>query len=333
MKLLKVFYFLFFICSPTLTFSQWNLSGRVLDEKKLPIPFANVYIKNNTDLRTQTDENGKYSLQLFDGEYFIIVNVPGYEERETYVVIANKGAVKDIQLFPIKINELEEAEISVKRGNPGREIMLKVVKKRDQINPWAYPHSTDVYIKATESITRKEKESDEKNDRQESDPFEEEKRKMAKLAGNMNIAEIQVTRNYSPPNKVKEIRNAYELRGDDKTLYYTTTVKSNFNFFQNLLYLEDLHSTPVMSPISGPGILSYRYRLEAQYEENGRKINKIKILPRMSSTSTLTGYIYVVDSLWLIQKLDLTMEKGNLFMYDYFSIHQEFDLPGDSMCV
>ena len=43
---------------------------------------------------------------------------------------------------------------------------------------------------------------------------------MAKLAGNMNIAEIQVTRNYSPPNKVKEIRNAYELRGDDKTLYY-----------------------------------------------------------------------------------------------------------------
>lgn len=333
MKLLKVFYLLYFICLPTLTFSQWNLSGTISDENNIPIPFANVYIKNNTDLRTQTDENGKYSLQLFDGEYFIIVNLAGYEERETYVVIANKGAVKDIQLFPIKINELEEAEISVKRGNPGREIMLKVVKKRDQINPWAYPHSTDVYIKATESIVRKEKDSDSKNDRQESDPFEEEQRKMAKLAGNMNIAEIQVTRNYAPPNKVKEIRNAYELRGEDKTLYYTTTVKSNFNFFENLLHLEDLHSTPVMSPISTPGILSYRYRLEAQYEENGRRINKIKIIPRMSSTSTLTGYIYVVDSLWMIQKMDLTMEKGNLFMYDYFSIHQEFDLQGDSMCV
>jgi hypothetical protein len=333
MKLLKVFYLLCFICLPTLTFSQWNLSGTILDENKVPIPFANVYIKNNTDLRTQTDENGKYSLQLFDGEYFVIVNLTGYEERETYVVISNKGAVKDIQLFPIKINELEEAEISVKRGNPGREIMLKVVKKRDQINPWSYAHSTDAYIKATESIVRKEKESDSKNDRQDADPFEEEKRRMAKLAGNMNIAEIQVTRNYAPPNKVKEIRNAYELRGEDKTLYYTTTVKSNFNFFENLLHLEDLHSTPVMSPISTPGILSYRYRLEAQYEENGRRINKIKILPRMSSTSTLTGYIYVVDSLWLIQKLDLTMEKGNLFMYDYFSIHQEFDLQGDSMCV
>lgn len=334
MKLLKVFYLLFFICLPTLTFSQWNLSGTILDEKKLPIPFANVYIKNNTDLRTQTDENGKYSLQLFDGEYFIIVNIAGYEERETYVVIANKGAVKDVQLFPIKIKELEDVEVSVKRGNPGREIMLEVVKKRDQINPWSYPHSTDVYIKATESIVRKEKSVEaDKNEEPETDPLEEERRKTAKLAGNMNIAEIQVTRNYAPPNKVKEIRNAYELRGDDKTLYYTTTVKSNFNFFQNLIYLEDLHSTPVMSPISAPGILSYRYRLEAQYEENGRKIHKIKIIPRMSSTSTLTGYIYVIDSLWLIQKLDLTMEKGNLFMYDYFSIHQEFDLLGDSICV
>ena len=47
---------------------------------------------------------------------------------------------------------------------------------------------------------------------------------------------------------------------------------SNFNFFENLLHLDDLHQTPVSSPISGPGILSYKYRLEEQYEENGQKL-------------------------------------------------------------
>ena len=31
--------------------------------------------------------------------------------------------------------------------------------------------------------------------------------------------------------------------------------------------------------------------------------------------------------------MDLTMEKGNLLIYDYFSIHQEFEHPGDSICV
>lgn len=315
---------------PITGLSQWKLSGIVVDENKQPIPLANVYVKNNPELRTQTDIDGSYSLQVFDGEYFLVFNSTGYDEREAYVYVSNGNATKDIQLFPTKIRELEGAEIVAKKSNPGREIMLEVVKIRDRINPWNYPHTTEVYIKASEKIERKSKEKEEKASQ---DPFEEEQRKLDKLAGNMNLNEVQLSRSYNPPNKVKEVRNANTLHGSDKLLYYTTTVKSNFNFFENLLQLSDLHASPVMSPISGPGILSYRYRLEAQYMENGRKIHKIKILPRMSSTSTLTGYIYVIDSLWLVQKLDLTMEKGNLLIYDYFTIHQEFDHPGDSMCV
>lgn len=315
---------------PAALFGQWSLSGTVVDESNMPIPMAQVYVKNNPELRTQTDENGNYALRVFDGEYFLVFHATGYDEREAYVYVSNGNSVKNMQLFPTKIQELEEAEIVAKKSNPGREIMLQVVKIRDRINPWNYPHSVDVYIKASEHIDKKEKAKDSKPS---DDPFEEEQRKIEETAGNMNLNELQLTRYFNPPNKVKEVRNANTLRGSDQLLYYTTTVKSNFNFFENLLHLQDLHASPVMSPISGPGILSYRYRLEAQYEENGRKIHKIKILPRMSSTSTLTGYIYVIDSLWLIQKLDLTMEKGNLLIYDYFSIHQEFDHPGDSMCV
>lgn len=150
----------------------------------------------------------------------------------------------------------------------------------------------------------------------------------------MNLIEVSFTRNYAPRNQVKEIRNAYEERGsEENNLYYTTTVKSNFNFFENLLHLDDLHQTPVSSPISGPGILSYKYRLVEQYEENGRKIHKIRIIPRNIATTTLEGHIYIIDSLWLVQKLELTMEKGNLLVYDYFTISQEFEHPGDSLCL
>lgn len=314
--------------------AQRQLSGTVTDEQNQPIPFVNIYVKNNTELRTQTDVNGKYSLQLFEGEYFLIFSATGYTDRETYVIISNGNAVRDMQLFPEKINNIDGVEIVSKKSNPGREIMMKVVHKREQINPWNYPHTVEVYIKATEKIDRKQKEKNTSDASATSeDPFEEEKRKTQLLAGNMNLAEVQVTRNYAPPNKVKEIRNAYTPRGDGRLLYYTTTVKSNFNFFENLLHLDDLHASPVSSPISGPGILSYRYRLEAQYEENGRKIDKIKIIPRSSSTSTLSGYIYVIDSLWLVQKLELTMEKGNLLTYDYFTIFQQFEHPGDTLCV
>lgn len=326
----------FFICMlASLSFSQKKLSGVVTDEGNLPIPYVEVFIKNNTELRTLSDVDGKYTLQLFPGEYFVIFRAAGYSEREGYITISATDVTRDMQLFPLKSNEIEEVEVAAKKSNPGREIMLKVVAKRDQINPWNYPHSVEVYIKANEQVDRKvkEKKNDEPKKNQIEDPFEEEKKKIQAFAGNMNLAEVQISRYFAPPNKVKEFRNAYTVRGDAGLLYYTTTVKSNFNFFQNLMHLDDLHESPVMSPISGPGILSYKYRLEAQYEENGRKIHKIKIIPRMSSTSTLSGYIYVIDSLWLVQKLELTMEKGNLKIYDNFTIQQIFDHPGDTLCV
>jgi len=319
---------------PGIALSQYNLTGTVTDENNLAVPFANIYVKNSSELRTQTDENGHYSIQLFQGEYYLVFHADGYEDRESYVTIQNSNTTRDIQLFPVQTEELEAVRLSTKKSNPGREIMLKVVQKREQINPWNYPHTTEVYIKATEKIERRVKENKKNDDDKPSDdPFEEERRKTQLLAGNMNMAEVQLTRNYAPPSKVKEIRNAFSTHGDGRLLYYTTTVKSNFNFFENLLHLTDLHSSPVSSPISGPGILSYKYRLEEQYEENGQMIHKIRIIPRSSSTSTLSGYIYIIDSLWLVQKLELTMEKGNLLTYDYFTVKQYFDHPGDSMCV
>ncbi len=339
MKLHKFFLSITFLVLISNGFSQRLLSGTILDEKKNPIPFAKVYVKTSADLRTQADVNGYYEMRLFEGEYFLVFSATGYEDRESYVVINPADSKRDIQLFPLKVQELEGFEVTTKKTNPGREIMLKVVDKRDKINPWNVPHTVDVYIKATEKITRTGKEKGKKNEDENTngkeieDPFEVEKRKIIAESNNMNLLEVQIQRNFAPPSKVKEIRNAYTLRGNDKQLYYTTTVKSNFNFFENLLHLNDLHQSPVSSPISGPGILSYKYKLESQYEENGQKIHKIKIIPRSTATTTLSGYIYVIDSLWLIQKLELSMEKGNLLKYDYFKIEQTFSHPGDSMCV
>ncbi len=336
-------------------FSQQLLTGTIYDENKIPIPFAKVFVKNSADLRVQANEKGIYEMRLMPGEYFLVYSSSAYEDRESYVIMKDQQEIKDIQLFPVSFKDFQDVEASAKKSNPGREIMLKVVEKRDKINPWAYPHKVNVYIKASEKIAdepskkkaktdekTKEKEKEKKKKTNETtttnpneieDPFAAEKKKMMDEINRLNMVEIQLERNFAPSNKVKEIRNAYTKRGSDADLYYTTTVKSNFNFFENLLHLDDLHQSPVSSPISTPGILSYKYRLEAQYEENGRKIHKIKIIPRITSTSTLTGYIYVIDSLWLIQKLELSLEKGNLFKYDNFTIQQEFVHPGDSMCV
>ncbi len=320
--------FIFFLLTIPFTGSGQNfVKGTVYDERNTPIPHARVFVKNNPDQRTVADVNGKYQLSLMPGEYFLIFSSTGFEDRESYVSVSNSDLIRDIQLFPSRIQDLETIQITAKKSNPGREIMKKVVAKRDQISPWNYPHKVSVYIKAKENIQRKSQNT--KSDPNDYGEFDEN----TDEGDTMNLLEVQISRNYAPGNKVKEYRNAYSLRGSDRNLYYKTTVKSNFNFFQNMLRLDDLHQNPVSSPISIPGILSYKYRLMEKYEEDGKSISRIKIQARNSATTTLSGYIWVVDTLWLVQKLELTMKKGNLLIYDYFTIKQDYDHPGDTLCV
>lgn len=349
MKLNSLVLFVLLFCTNAI-WSQQLVSGHITDEFDAPIPFAKIYAKNNPGLRTVADVDGYYEMRLNPGEYFLVYAATGFDSRESYLTVKNSTIEKNMQLFPASL-DFEDVEVTAKKSNPGREIMLKVVAKRDKINQWNRPHTVQGYIRATEKIDRREKNKKSKNEskREEEpentapdgieDPFAAEKaekeKEIAKLANSMNLVESDFTLHYGDRNHLKEIRKAYKQRGQKRFhhLYYTTTVKSSFNFFQNLMHLDDLHQTPVSSPISGPGILSYKYRLVDQYEEDGHKIHKIKIIPRYSSTSTLEGHIYVIDSLWLVQKIDVTMEKGNLLVYDYFQIQQEFDHPGDSLCL
>lgn len=323
---------------------QQKFYGIISDEHGIGIPYAKLYVKNSAELRTLADASGYFEMWLYQGEYYMVVTSTGYEQKEVYITIDDKYLEKDISLLPIQIQEIGDVSVTAKKSNPGREIMLEVVKRRDRMNPWNYPHKVDVYVKATEKIDRKEsKKEKKKREREEEesnspdgidDPFATKRKEDEEFASNMNLIEVQLQRDYGGTNRIKETRNGFEKRGNKNTnLYYTTTVKSNFDFFNNLLHLDDLHQTPVSSPISTPGILSYKYRLEEQYEENGQKIHKIRIIPRNISTTTLEGYIYVIDSIFLVQKLELTMEKGNLLIYDYFKIEQEFENIGDTLCL
>jgi CarboxypepD_reg-like domain len=58
-KVLTLFLF------PTLLFSQssWQISGKIIERSKMPVPFANLYI-NNTSIGTNTNQNGDFLLKI-----------------------------------------------------------------------------------------------------------------------------------------------------------------------------------------------------------------------------------------------------------------------------
>ena len=138
--------------------AQNFVRGKVVDERNSPIPFADIYVKNTADQRTVANVEGHFELSLMPGEYFLVISALGFQDRETYVSISNIDLQRDIQLFPEKEQDYKEIVVNTKKGNIGREIMLEVVKRREQMNPWNHAHSVDVYIKASEQKDVKVKE-------------------------------------------------------------------------------------------------------------------------------------------------------------------------------
>ena len=77
----------------TCVFAQnGTVSGLVLDKdlKDEPLPFANVFIKG-TSIRTTTDANGKYTIDLPNGNYEIVFSFIGYDSKSVLFTISDKS--------------------------------------------------------------------------------------------------------------------------------------------------------------------------------------------------------------------------------------------------
>jgi len=334
----RIILFLSLILMSMNGFSQSTIQGRVVDDLGSPIPYANVYVKNNTDLRAVTNFQGEYTLFLNPGPYEIVVKFVGFETIEQFITVGDGINTYNFQMLPVAM-EMNEVEVKVKRKNIGHQIIMRVAERKDTINPDKHNYIANGYLRATEKRTVVNKKSEQEIEEELNliaDPYErEEKRKEYQLKNSttINMMEVDFERHFEAPNKVKEIRNGVQIKGDTRKLYYLTTTKSNFNFFNNILYVTDLNESAVTSPISWAGIGSYKYKLVEQFEENGKKFHKIEISARNSSQSTLTGHIVVQDSVWMVRSMTFRMEKGNLKKFDYFEIEQTFDNWGDTLCV
>ena len=79
MKNLIAIFLLFFI--PLFGISQTRLTGIVHDEKKQPVPGANVFVKGTTK-GTVTDPDGRFTLQTKEQRGVLVVSFIGYETFE-----------------------------------------------------------------------------------------------------------------------------------------------------------------------------------------------------------------------------------------------------------
>lgn len=326
----KLFLILVF-CSILFQANAQSVKGIVRNEKQEPLPFVNIYFKQ---LQTGTTSNfeGSYFFTTNPGTYDVVFSSVGFESQ-TIQIIVEDGITTENVWLKTSSQELDEIIIKSKRKDPAYEIIQSAIENKKKYFASIQSFKSQVYIKATEELDMKAKrkkkaaiiEFDEGGIDEPIDPFEAERQKKLNEVANLNMVEIQMELNYQYPDKFKEIRNGYKAYGNKSGLFIPHYSETDFNFYQNLVELKGIAETPVISPLSRTAILSYKYKLEDILHENGVVVYKIKVIPRKSGNSTCSGYIYINDQLWNINRLDFKLNKGGLKLYDSFRLKQDYE--------
>lgn len=344
MKKLLTFIFLF----TSLYSGAQSLSGYVMDRDNNPVPFANVYFQGTTE-GTTTDAQGYYFIQLeTSGYYKVVYTAIGFVNQTIELSVKeDEDLVKNIYL-DVDIKVLNEAVIKSKRKDPAYEIIQNAIKAKPRWNNQFEGSTCNVYLKATEIVSEKEKKKRERkkqqekiekenNDDVEEDLFEKEKkeqqRKLDSIAGGMNMVEAQMVRHFQVPNRVKEIREGYKKYGSTLGLYFTSTAEDNFNFYDNLMDLENLSEVPVISPLHATSVLTYKFSLEETEFWDGDEVYRIKVTPRKKGNAAWSGTIWIQKELYCLRKVALNLKSDAMIVFKDFDISQDYFFVNDSVLV
>lgn len=343
--------FLAFLGISTVLNSQ-SVRGFVYSSENAPIPYVNIYAKH-TDIGTTTDEQGRYYIRFIEeGDYELVISAIGYETRVIKIVVEDKEVVKNVWLNN-SVMQLEQVEVKAKRRDPAYEIINLAIDAKKDNNKQVNSYRCQVYIKAKENISEKEKRRREKEQEQEEiedireddvvdeieiDPAEIENQELQKqkaermrLANSMNMAEIKLELNYQYPKNRKEIRTGFEKYGSTYDLFFLSTTEAEFNFYQNLLRVDVLNELPLVSPLNTTSVLTYKFKLEETWFEGDNMIYHIKVTPRKKGNASFEGYIDIIFGSYAIRRVDLAIDKGGLMYYDNFRVKQEYELFEDSI--
>jgi hypothetical protein len=314
---------LLFITLSALSFKasaqQFVLSGRVTDQKNMPIGFVSVYIRNST-YGTTSNENGLYQFKLNPGNYDVVYRFVGYKEQIDHVTITDHDELHNVQMAD-EIFTLKDATVKDHRGRDtaAANIIRKVIAKRKYYLREVKNYSSTVYVKGEQRLTHA--------------PKSLMKSGVAKVLdldsnGRGILYQSESVSNFSfeQPNKVKEVTVASKIAGITPTFSYNKASDLQANFYKNRFYVEGLSSRGFISPIAYNAFRYYRFRLVGSTIENGRVIDKLELSPRHKHDPAFKGYIYISEGDWRIYSVDLTLNsKTNaLNLVDTMRISQQY---------
>jgi len=277
-----------------------TVTGKVLDSSGHPIAYASIYVQG-TSHGTTSNFDGAYSLDLQPGEYALVFRSMGYRTMTHPITVANSRIVLNITMSDAT---LQLKEVTIKAGeDPAYNMIRKAIKKRKFYRDQVKAYSCDVYIKAIQRLTDKPKKLLGHDITNDDVDLIDTTHKIVYLSESVSKY------NFRQPEDIKEEMISSKVSGDSKGFSYNSASDLLFNFYDNVMTVENLSERGFISPIAADAMTYYKYRLDGTYQENGVTVDKIEVIPRRKHDPVFRGYIYLEESGWRIYSTDVYLSK------------------------
>ncbi|MGZ3903417.1 MAG: DUF5686 and carboxypeptidase regulatory-like domain-containing protein [Bacteroidia bacterium] len=300
------------------------LSGKVTDDKSEPLPFASVFIKGTT-VGTNSNADGNYTLKLEPGDYQVVYQCIGYKKMIKSVKVTGNTTQNAV----LTQDSYELKEVTVKAGeDPAYPIIRKAIRKRKFYLNQVDAYSCRAYIKGLQRLKAMPKSLGKFLKITSGDnPLD------SSLLGVIYLSESESKYYLQKPNDEKEIMFSSKVSGNNRAFSFNQLSDMKFNFYENLVYINDLSDRPFISPVNENAMLSYRYKLLGTTIEDGKLVNKIQVSPKRNTDPCFHGVIYIQDSTWRIHSADLYLTKEEKIRFvDTLKIRQmHAPVKGDSV--
>ena len=289
------------------------LKGRVTDDKDQPLPFATILIKGTTT-GTTTNANGQYQLELPAGQYTVVCLYIGFRRTEMQVNVNASVQTLDFRLQPVN---LQIKEVVVKAGgeDPAYAIIRQAIKKRRFYQEQVKEYTCMSYIKGTIGMKNV--------------PARFMGKKIDKAdmgvdstgKGMIFLSESVTKITARQPDKIKlEVISSRKSGGG-----FGLSFPAIISFYDNNVsaVITQMGPRGYISPIAENALAYYKYRLEGTFTEDGKTVNKIKVIPRRKQEPLFSGYIFITDGDWRIHSTDLLLTaEYQLELMDTLEIRQ-----------
>ncbi len=285
---MRYFYLSLLLSTTSLTSLAQNsgIKGKVLGENNEALPFATIFIRNiNTG--TTSNVEGDYEVRLAPGKYDVVFQYIGYESNVHFFEVTSGFETYNLTLEP-RIFLLKEVEVRSGKEDPAYTIMRKAIGKASFHVNQLDAYDAKVYMKGSGRLL-------------DSPFFLRNKIAEEGIDSTMAFTSESVSElHYERPNTYSQKVLAVFSQGEDNGTGPGEFLTASFY---------EPKVTDAVSPLSPKAFAYYRFTYDGYFREDGYVINKILVTPRSKGDDIFEGTLYIVDDLWSIHSLDLTMYK------------------------